>query len=88
MAYIARIGNVSIVSHLLQCSESFNFNFKYFLFVEGSPRGLISWKFDLSLTNLAILLVSVSCPGTTFEDGEIEWKICSEDQCQILPNGR
>jgi peptide-N4-(N-acetyl-beta-glucosaminyl)asparagine amidase len=34
-----------------------------------------------------ILQAYVSCPGTTFEDGAIQWKICSEDQCQILPNG-
>lgn len=33
------------------------------IIAEGSSRGLISWKFDLSSTNLAILLVSVSCPG-------------------------
>nr|CAG4649340.1 EOG090X06HD [Scapholeberis mucronata]SVE93625.1 EOG090X06HD [Scapholeberis mucronata] len=54
----------------------------YLARTEGSERGCLSWKFDLSSTNLAILQVSVSCPGTTFEDGEITWKICCTD-CEV-----
>ena len=55
--------------------------------VEGSQKGSMSWKFYLSSTNLIILQATVSCPGTTFEDGEIVWKICGSDHCQILENG-
>lgn len=87
MAYLARIGNTYIIGPNNILVLTFLIVLQQFSFLEGSPRGLISWKFDLSSTNLAILLVSASCPGTTFEDGEIQWKICSEDQCQILPNG-
>jgi hypothetical protein len=56
--------------------------------VEGSPKSSLSWKFDLSSTNLVILQATVSCPGTTYEDGEIIWKICGPDHCQILENGK
>ncbi len=56
--------------------------------IEGSPKSTLSWKFDLSSTNLVILQATVSCPGTTYEDGEIIWKICGSDHCQILENGK
>nr|CAG4637019.1 EOG090X06HD [Ceriodaphnia reticulata]SVE72944.1 EOG090X06HD [Ceriodaphnia reticulata] len=59
----------------------------YLTRTEGSTKGILSWKFDLSSTNLVVLQATVSCPGTTFEDGEIKWKICGSDHCQILPNG-
>nr|CAG4638458.1 EOG090X06HD [Cyclestheria hislopi] len=55
---------------------------------EGSHEGTISWKFDLTpLKKYTILQVVVSCPGTTFHDGSIQWKLCGEDQCQLVPNG-
>lgn len=34
-----------------------------------------------------ILQAIVSCPGTTFENGEILWKVCGPDHCEKLPNG-
>nr|SVE77013.1 EOG090X06HD [Daphnia lumholtzi]SVE78239.1 EOG090X06HD [Daphnia lumholtzi]SVE78868.1 EOG090X06HD [Daphnia lumholtzi] len=59
----------------------------YLARAEGSSEACLSWKFDLSSTNLVILQATVSCPGTTFEDGEICWKICGSDHCQLLENG-
>nr|CAG4641704.1 EOG090X06HD [Eurycercus lamellatus] len=64
-----------------------DWNMAFLCRTEGSSRGVVSWKFDLSSTDLVILQALVSCPGTTFEDGDIRWKICGPDQCQILPNG-
>nr|CAG4634793.1 EOG090X06HD [Alona affinis] len=64
-----------------------DWNMTFLCRTEGSSTGAISWKFDLSATDFVILQASVSCPGTTFEDGEIRWKICGQDHCQILPNG-
>nr|SVE75132.1 EOG090X06HD [Daphnia dolichocephala] len=64
-----------------------DWNMAYIARTEGSSQGCLSWKFDLSSTNLVILQATVSCPGTTFEDGEISWKICGTDHCQILENG-
>jgi len=58
-------------------------------FLEGSTVGRLSWKFDLSSVGMTILQVVVSCPGTTYEDGQICWKICGshDDSPQTLPNG-
>lgn len=56
--------------------------------IEGNSKGCLSWKFDLSSTNLVILQATVSCPGTTYEDGEISWKICGSDHCEVIENGK
>nr|CAG4650162.1 EOG090X06HD [Sida crystallina] len=65
-----------------------DWNVTYLARTEGSARGKISWKFDLSsFEKLIILQVCVSCPGTTYEDGSLSWTICGPDSCQMLPNG-
>ena len=86
MAYLARVGKF-LHSFQPYCHVKFCIN-TFMKTVEGSPKGSLSWKFDLSSTNLVILQATVSCPGTTFEDGEIVWKICGSDHCQILENGK
>nr|CAG4640869.1 EOG090X06HD [Eulimnadia texana] len=66
----------------------YDWKMAYLARTENSDTGSLIWKFDLSdFENLAILQVIVSCPGETFENGGIQWKVCTENSCEIVPNG-
>ncbi|ESP03621.1 hypothetical protein LOTGIDRAFT_237618 [Lottia gigantea] len=50
---------------------------------EGSSNASVFWKFDFSDSKLRIDNVSLKCHSSVFENGEISWKICGDDQCHV-----
>ncbi|KAK8385575.1 hypothetical protein O3P69_016384 [Scylla paramamosain] len=57
----------------------------YLCRTEGSPEGEVSWVFDWSHTNLKVTSALVVFQHTTYEDGCVDWQLCTGDVCVSGP---
>lgn len=48
---------------------------------EGSSKGEVSWEFNWSHTHLRATSAHVVFQHTTFENGCVDWKVCTGDVC-------
>ncbi|XP_015907877.2 peptide-N(4)-(N-acetyl-beta-glucosaminyl)asparagine amidase [Parasteatoda tepidariorum] len=53
----------------------------YLARTEGSPKGMMVWKFDFENSGLAIQKLRLNLLGTTFQDGKVKWTIKSSRGC-------
>lgn len=78
----------SIISHSHQTLLSYpKFEFKYY-FVESEEKGSLSWKFDFTESNKSLQTVVVQTDQKTYETGIVNVRICTNDNCVILPKGK
>ncbi|GFR76588.1 peptide-N(4)-(N-acetyl-beta-glucosaminyl) asparagine amidase [Elysia marginata] len=56
----------------------------YLARTEGSTKAQISWKFDLTNTNLKMNKLELKAQSSIFENGKISWRICAGDNCTSL----
>ncbi|KAG5876480.1 hypothetical protein JTB14_028954 [Gonioctena quinquepunctata] len=54
---------------------------------ENAEKGLLSWKFDLSNSQMILDTVELTLEYDTFENGVVDAQICDENTCLSLPKG-
>lgn len=61
--------------------EELDWGMVYLARTEGSTSSQISWKFDLTNTDLRFRRMELKAQSSVFENGKISWRICADDTC-------
>ena len=56
----------------------------YLARTEGSPTGSVVWQVDFSDSGLVVDCVTIVTRSTTFENGQVIWKLVGEEENQAL----
>ncbi|XP_070567617.1 peptide-N(4)-(N-acetyl-beta-glucosaminyl)asparagine amidase-like [Ptychodera flava] len=71
----------------IQRKQEHDWKMVYLARSEGSSSAKISWKFDLTDSNVVVDTITVTARSQTFETGVVSWRLCSEEQCVLLDGG-
>ncbi|OWF52816.1 peptide-N(4)-(N-acetyl-beta-glucosaminyl)asparagine amidase-like [Mizuhopecten yessoensis] len=64
--------------------EEHDWKMVYLARTEGSAIATLSWKFDFKGSGLKVRNIEICVKSSTYENGVLSWRLCSDNQCAIL----
>nr|CAG4643966.1 EOG090X06HD [Lepidurus arcticus] len=66
----------------------YDWKMAYLARTEGATVGSITWRVDVTDSGKTIGEVRVNYPQTVYHNAAIQWRLCADEQCEILPAGQ
>nr|CAG4651832.1 EOG090X06HD [Triops cancriformis] len=66
----------------------YDWKMAYLARTEGAAMGSITWRVDVAECGKTIGQVRLVYPYTLYDNASIQWRLCADEKCEILPSGQ